>query len=90
MRNMRGSVRYFQADDEGSIPFTRSNPFKGFDEFVARLVPVVEAIRKTGTTTLEAMSCALNHRGIRSARGAQWHVASVSNLLKRAQKFVEA
>ena len=60
------------------------------DEFVARLVPVVEAIRKTGTTTLEAMSCALNHRGIRSARGAQWHVSSVSNLLKRAQKFVEA
>jgi DNA invertase Pin-like site-specific DNA recombinase len=60
------------------------------DDFVARLLPVVEAIRKTGATTLEAMSCALNHRGIKSARGAQWHVSSVSNLLKRAQKFAEA
>ena len=60
------------------------------DEFVARLLPVVEAIRRTGATTLEAMSCALNHRGIKSARGAQWHVSSVSNLLKRAQKFAEA
>ena len=60
------------------------------DEFVARLLPVIEAIRKTGATTLAAMSCALNHRGIRSARGAQWHVSSVSNLLKSAQKFAEA
>jgi len=51
---------------------------------------VVEAIRKTGATTLEAMSSALNQRGIKSARGSQWHVSSVSNLLKRAQKFAEA
>ena len=58
------------------------------DGFVACL-PVVEAIRKTGATTLEEISRALNHRGIRSARGAQWHVSSVSNLLKRAQKFAE-
>jgi DNA invertase Pin-like site-specific DNA recombinase len=60
------------------------------DEFVARLLPVVEAIRKTGATTLEAMSCALNERGIKSRRGSRWHVSSVLNLLRRAQKFAEA
>ena len=57
------------------------------DEFVAGLMPVVLAIRNTGATTLEAMSQALNQRGIRAARGGRWHVSSVANLLARAQNF---
>jgi DNA invertase Pin-like site-specific DNA recombinase len=60
------------------------------DEFVAGLMPVVEAIRSTGSTTLEAITQALNQRGIRSARGGKWHVSSVSNLLVRASKFAGA
>ena len=60
------------------------------DEFVASLMPVVEAIRSTGSTTLEAITEALNQRGIRSARGGKWHVSSVSNLLVRAHKFAAA
>ena len=60
------------------------------DEFVTSLMPVVEAIRSTGSTTLEAITEALNQRGIRSARGGKWHVSSVSNLLGRAQKFAAA
>jgi DNA invertase Pin-like site-specific DNA recombinase len=36
------------------------------DEFVESLMPVIHAIRGTGATTLEAMSQALNQRGIRS------------------------
>jgi hypothetical protein len=57
------------------------------DEFVAGLMPVVLAIRNTGAITLEAMSQALNQRGIKSARGAQWHVSSVANLLARARRI---
>lgn len=57
------------------------------DEFVAGLVPVVLAIRNSGANTREAMSRALNDRGIRSARGARWHASSVSNLLARASKL---
>ena len=57
------------------------------DEFVAGLLPVVLAIRNAGANTLEAMSRALNDRGIRSARGARWHASSVSNLLARAKKL---
>jgi hypothetical protein len=54
------------------------------DEFVAGLMPVIDAIRGTGANTLEAISGALNQRGIRSARGGKLHVSSVRDLLKRA------
>jgi DNA invertase Pin-like site-specific DNA recombinase len=60
------------------------------DEFVVGLIPVIEAIRLNGSNTLEAISGALNQRGIRSARGGRWYVSSVSNLLARAQKFAQA
>jgi hypothetical protein len=53
------------------------------DEFVSSLMPVIDAIRSTGANTLEAISLALNQRGIRSARGGKWHVSSVRNLLTR-------
>jgi DNA invertase Pin-like site-specific DNA recombinase len=57
------------------------------DTFVMGLVPVIDAIRRTGATTLEAMTQALNQRGIRSARGGRWYASSVANLLDRAAKI---
>jgi DNA invertase Pin-like site-specific DNA recombinase len=57
------------------------------DAFVAGLMPVIEAIRRTGVTTLEAMTQALNQRFIRSARGGRWYASSVANLLNRALKL---
>src|SRR5262245_46601970 len=42
----------------------RTNQTAAADEFVAGLIPVVEAIRKTGATTLDAMTRALNDRAI--------------------------
>jgi DNA invertase Pin-like site-specific DNA recombinase len=57
------------------------------DEFATGLMPIVNAIRATGATTLEAISRALNDRRIRSARGATWHVSSVANLLARSQNL---
>jgi DNA invertase Pin-like site-specific DNA recombinase len=57
------------------------------DEFAAGLLPIVKAIRATGATTLEAITRALNDRGVRSACGARWHVSSVANLLARASKL---
>ena len=56
------------------------------DEFVSGLLPVVHAIRQTGAQTLEAMSQALNQRGIRTARGGKWHASSVANLFVRARR----
>ena len=56
------------------------------DEFAASMLPVLTAIRNAGAETLEAMTCALNQRGIRSARGGRWYASSVSILLARAEK----
>jgi DNA invertase Pin-like site-specific DNA recombinase len=55
------------------------------DEFVARLLPIIQAIRSIGAVTLRDMTEALNQRGIRSARGGKWHVSSVLNVLARAR-----
>jgi DNA invertase Pin-like site-specific DNA recombinase len=57
------------------------------DQFTTSLLPVVNAIRSNGANTLEAITQALNQRGIRSARGSHWHVSSVANLLSRAKRF---
>jgi hypothetical protein len=50
-------------------------------------MPVIQAIRSTGATRLEAMTQALNQRGIRSARGGRWYASSVGNLLAPAAKM---
>jgi hypothetical protein len=54
------------------------------------LMPLVRAIQSTGAVTLEAITCALNDRGVRPMRGTRWYASSVSNLLARAQKFAGA
>ena len=54
------------------------------DAFVTSIMPVIQAIRGTGATTLEAITQALNQRGIRSARGGLWRASSVDYLLRRA------
>jgi len=59
------------------------------DDFAAKLLPLVHAIQNSGATTLEAITRALNQRGVRPARGTRWHASSVANLLSRTQKFAE-
>jgi DNA invertase Pin-like site-specific DNA recombinase len=53
------------------------------DEFASSLMPVVNAIRASGALTLASMAIELNRRGIRSARGGEWHASSVANLIDR-------
>jgi hypothetical protein len=60
------------------------------DQFASGLLPVIDAVRRTGATTLEAVTRALNDRGIRPARGTRWYASSVANLLSRANKLAEA
>ena len=60
------------------------------DEFATGLMPIVNAIRATGATTLKAISRALNDRGIRPPRGTRWYASSVANLLSRSNKLAEA
>jgi DNA invertase Pin-like site-specific DNA recombinase len=66
----------------------RQNQIAAADQFASGL-PIIEAIRRTGATTLEAITRALNERGIRPARGTRWYASSVGNLLSRANKLAE-
>jgi DNA invertase Pin-like site-specific DNA recombinase len=53
------------------------------DRFAANVLPIVESIRAAGIATFGGIADALNSRGVRTARGGQWHATTVRNLLKR-------
>ena len=53
------------------------------DQFAANVLPIVRAIQASGLTTLREIADALNARGVRTARGGQWHSSTVHNLLAR-------
>jgi DNA invertase Pin-like site-specific DNA recombinase len=65
----------------------RSAQMAAADEFAAGLLPIVSAIQAAGATSLEAISRALNDRGVRPARGATWYASSVADLLARSQNL---
>jgi DNA invertase Pin-like site-specific DNA recombinase len=49
-----------------------------------QVLPVIEAIRAEGITSLHAIATELNRRGILTARGGQWYATTVRNTLARA------
>src|SRR5205085_12389531 len=54
------------------------------DRFAANLLPILRRIQSAGPIGMVAIAKTLNDRGVRTARGGQWHVSSVANLLARA------
>jgi DNA invertase Pin-like site-specific DNA recombinase len=59
----------------------------GADGHMSRVVPVIEAIRGEGTTSLHGIAKELNRRGILTARGGGWYATTVKNLIDRATKM---
>jgi DNA invertase Pin-like site-specific DNA recombinase len=57
------------------------------DQFAANVLPIVRQIQTAGVTTTRDIADALNARGVRTARGGQWHTSTVSNLLRRASRL---
>jgi hypothetical protein len=53
------------------------------DAFAANVLPVVRDLQAAGVVTVRAIAEALNARGIRTARGGDWHGSTVRNLLAR-------
>ena len=53
------------------------------DAFAANILPVIRQLQAGGLTTYQTLADALNNRGIRTARGGQWHPGTVMNILKR-------
>ena len=58
---------------------------KAADAFAANVLPIVRQIQAAGATTHRAIAQALNDRGVRTARGGDWHDSTVRNLLARAR-----
>ena len=54
------------------------------DAFAANTLPVIRQLQASGVTSSKELADALNARGIRTARGGQWHASTVLNVLKRA------
>ena len=66
MQHERIGVAAQFGHDEGDA--LRVSQITAADKFAASLPPIVNAIKATGATSLEAITRALNDRGIRSAR----------------------
>lgn len=49
------------------------------------LLPIIAELRAAGVASLSATAAELNARGIRTARGGQWHASSVRNVLARLE-----
>jgi DNA invertase Pin-like site-specific DNA recombinase len=54
------------------------------DRHAANIIPLVRSIQAAGATTLRAVAAELNARGVKTARGGQWHATTVKNALERA------
>jgi DNA invertase Pin-like site-specific DNA recombinase len=54
------------------------------DAFAASVMPVIRQLEAQGVTTVRAIAAALNERGVRTARGGDWHHATVHALMHRA------
>jgi DNA invertase Pin-like site-specific DNA recombinase len=53
------------------------------DQFAEQMLPIIDGIRASGITSYKAIAEALNNRGIRTSRGANWHATSVRNIILR-------
>jgi DNA invertase Pin-like site-specific DNA recombinase len=54
------------------------------DAFASNVLPIVRQIQAAGATTYRAIAQTLNDRGVRTARGGDWHDSTVRNLLARS------
>jgi DNA invertase Pin-like site-specific DNA recombinase len=50
------------------------------ERFASNVLPLVHKIQASGITSLGGIAQALNSRGVRTARGGQWHVIAASGL----------
>jgi DNA invertase Pin-like site-specific DNA recombinase len=83
-RKARGKRLGNPRNTKDAAALGRATQVSEADCFAANVVPIVEAIRASSVSTLAGIADALNARGIRSARGGQWRISSVQNLIARS------
>jgi DNA invertase Pin-like site-specific DNA recombinase len=55
------------------------------EERAGAILPIIEAIRAEGNTSLRQIAAALNERGITTARGGEWSSPQVMRILQRGE-----
>jgi DNA invertase Pin-like site-specific DNA recombinase len=50
--------------------------------FAKNVIPIINDIKASGIMTLRGIANALNARGIKTARGGQWHQGTVGRLIQ--------
>jgi DNA invertase Pin-like site-specific DNA recombinase len=53
--------------------------------FASNVLPIIVTLRTAGIRDLRGLAAALNDRGVRTARGARWHLSNVKNLIDRCR-----
>jgi DNA invertase Pin-like site-specific DNA recombinase len=53
------------------------------DAFAVNVLPIIQQIEASGVRGHRAIAVALNARGVRTARGGEWHATTVRNLMMR-------
>jgi DNA invertase Pin-like site-specific DNA recombinase len=92
--SQRTTVALAQAKQRGTVLGNRTNlgeaQKKGndiqraqADAFAASVMPVIRQLQAQGITTVRDIAAALNERGVRTARGGDWHHATVHALMHR-------
>ena len=59
------------------------------DAFAANVMPIIKSLRARGVTDLRGLASALNSRGVHTARGGEWHVSNVRNVLIGSRRSAE-
>jgi DNA invertase Pin-like site-specific DNA recombinase len=55
------------------------------ERFAGTVLPIIKPVSKAGATTLQAITDALNDRGVATARGGSWYPSNVRNVLARGK-----
>jgi DNA invertase Pin-like site-specific DNA recombinase len=53
------------------------------DRFAAEVMHEIQDLQHAGITSYRGLALALNRRGVRTARGGQWQVSNVRNVMAR-------
>ena len=58
--------------------------FAAADAFASNVLPIIQQIEASGASSYRGIADVLNARGVRTARGGEWHATTVRNLMLRA------
>ena len=81
----RGKVLGNPTNAREAAAIGRQRLIERADQHAQKVLPMLQHVVKVGgITSVHAAADALNDRGVKTARGGQWHGSSVLNLIKRS------